>query len=487
MHKQLGIVSLAILAGAVGFLFQGSRGLFEPSEGRYAESAREMLESGDYLEPTLDFRPHWTKPPMAYWATAAGLKLVGRNDWGGRFANAFAFLLTTLLVAAIGDRLWDARTGLVAGLVYLSSPFPVLGASFLTADTLLALWEVAAVCAFVLAWRSESTQKARWWSRAMWLCFGLGFLTKGPVALVPLLALVGFSLGNKKRVPLFDVLGVLVFFITGCSWYALVSLRHSGLLSYFVGDEVLARSLTDKFHRNPEWWAPFAIYIPTLIAATGPWAVAAAVQARRCKEVQASARRPWGEAGTAKRLIFLWFVLPLVIFFLSKSRLILYVLPLHAPLTLAVAALVAKRMNMKSIATVASVAILLSLGVKASIPLVNKSKNAQLLHAAALSAGGKDAHYVLLGEGGLYGLQFYFDGELERVSVRGTEPWARRSLDALISDAMDTDSNQAFVVITDIAGARQMEEAMAGSPRSISRTRAYGREILVVAPREPAR
>src|SRR5262245_29084429 len=60
-------VALAAFALVMGLAFIGTRGLWEPDEGRYAESAREMLVSGDYMTPHLGAQPHFTKPPMTYW------------------------------------------------------------------------------------------------------------------------------------------------------------------------------------------------------------------------------------------------------------------------------------------------------------------------------------------------------------------------------------------------------------------------------------
>ncbi|MCX5759207.1 MAG: UDP phosphate-alpha-4-amino-4-deoxy-L-arabinose arabinosyl transferase, partial [Candidatus Hydrogenedentes bacterium] len=65
--------AVLILACVVGFAFQGSHGLLESTEGRYAEAAREMLETGNWLVPQLDYHPHWTKPPLAYWAIIGGM------------------------------------------------------------------------------------------------------------------------------------------------------------------------------------------------------------------------------------------------------------------------------------------------------------------------------------------------------------------------------------------------------------------------------
>lgn len=66
-----GFIRLPILlAGALiaALIFHGTRGLYETTEGRYAECAREMAQSGSWLEPTLNNAPHWTKPPVTYWA-----------------------------------------------------------------------------------------------------------------------------------------------------------------------------------------------------------------------------------------------------------------------------------------------------------------------------------------------------------------------------------------------------------------------------------
>ena len=78
------LIAPAFLAA---FAFQGSRGLYETSEGCYAECAREMIESGNYLEPTLGYRPHWTKPPMTYWAIAAGIRLAGLKAAAGFYRS----------------------------------------------------------------------------------------------------------------------------------------------------------------------------------------------------------------------------------------------------------------------------------------------------------------------------------------------------------------------------------------------------------------
>src|SRR5439155_290350 len=77
-------LALALLATA------GLVGLFEPTGTRYAEIAREMRASGDFLVPRLDGIPHFHKPPLAYWLTAAGFAACGVNEWGARLPPASA-------------------------------------------------------------------------------------------------------------------------------------------------------------------------------------------------------------------------------------------------------------------------------------------------------------------------------------------------------------------------------------------------------------
>jgi len=262
---------MILLALLVSFSFQGTRGLYETTEGRYAECAREMIESGNYLEPTLDYKPHWSKPPLTYWAIAGGIKLLGRSEWGVRFYDAVAFFLTVLVVSAIGKALWGETAGYIAGLIYLSSPFPVYGACAVSTDTLLTLWELCAVFCYLIAYKGQSETKSSLWVPGMWIFFGLGFLTKGPPALIPLMPICIWNYRNSKKVKLANPVGIFLFMLIGFSWYLIVCFKHPGLLSYFLGREVVARVASSSFHRNSEWYKPFVIYLPLLIFGAGPW------------------------------------------------------------------------------------------------------------------------------------------------------------------------------------------------------------------------
>src|ERR1700752_3121622 len=89
-------VALAALAAllVLAFAFQGSRALFAPDEGYYVDIAKSMVRTGDYLVPGLEGSPWLEKPPLSLWGIAAGLRLLGQNEWGARAFAGLCYVLT---------------------------------------------------------------------------------------------------------------------------------------------------------------------------------------------------------------------------------------------------------------------------------------------------------------------------------------------------------------------------------------------------------
>jgi 4-amino-4-deoxy-L-arabinose transferase-like glycosyltransferase len=338
MRQGRGTLAVLLVAFIVALAFQGSRPLWDPDEGRYTDVAHNMVESGDWLVPRLDpERPHFTKPPLTYWAVGGSLLAFGDYTWAARLPNVLAFVATALLVLGLARRLGITQPELVA-LAWSTMLGPVIAANVVTTDTLLALFETLAVYGFVrsgLLHGASSPQRAGLW--LMWLGFGLAFLTKGPPGLLPLLAIVTFLAVERRRqlLRLFDPAGFLLFVVVGLGWFVLL-VRHSpDLLHYFLVDETVNRVATSEHRRNAGWFGWLAVYGPTLLLGSLPWlAVAIAAAWRRRREELGPASRD-----RATRLfLVLWFALPLAIFVLAQSRLPLYVLPLFVPLLLLMSA-----------------------------------------------------------------------------------------------------------------------------------------------------
>ena len=133
-RKIIACVVLVAAVAAYSLAFQGSRGLWERDEGRYTNVALRMLDKKDFIVPTLsDEKPHFTKPPLTYWVIAAGVTLLGRNEWGARLGNALAFAGTILVVFAMARRITPQRPWLPP-LVYATSIFPFAAANIVTTD-----------------------------------------------------------------------------------------------------------------------------------------------------------------------------------------------------------------------------------------------------------------------------------------------------------------------------------------------------------------
>jgi 4-amino-4-deoxy-L-arabinose transferase-like glycosyltransferase len=339
IRKLAGAVMLVMALLSYGMIFQGSRGIWERDEGRYTNIAVRMLQTGNFIVPMFnDDVPHFSKPPLTYWAIAGGITLLGWNEWGVRLPNVLAFAGTVLLVFAIARRIMPGRPWLPP-VIYTTSLFPFMAANFVTTDTLLSLWETLAMLGFVHWWQGKNRSQEAAYLTMMWAGFGLAFLTKGPPGLLPLPAIVLFVLlaeGWRSVLRLFSFTGLVTFAAIGFGWYLVVAAAHPGLLTYFLRDEVALRFASSVYHRNPEWYKGFIIYVPVLLLGTLPWTFPLVRAARSIPSTLFS--RSWWrdklEGDPWLIFLILWVILPLAVFFMSKSRLPLYILPLFVPIAL---------------------------------------------------------------------------------------------------------------------------------------------------------
>lgn len=331
-------VWIALFALVVALTFLGARGLWDHDEGRYTNVALHMLDSGNWLEPRRSAEiPHWSKPPLTYWAIAAGIAAFGQNEFAARLPMALAYLLCVALVWRLARRLAPGQEA-AASAIFASMLLPFGAAQLVTTDFLLAAFETLALWAFVEA--RFGGRHPRRWLVLMWAAFGLAFLTKGPPALLPLLPILAFDRLQpaRHRASLLSPLGLLAFAAIALPWYAAVVARHPGLIDYFLGREVVQRVASNRLDRNGEWWGWIAVYAPTLLLGTLPWtgallrwARALPAQATQWRDAAARTRDP------AAVLLALWVLLPLLTFCLARSRMPLYLLPLFVPLALVAA------------------------------------------------------------------------------------------------------------------------------------------------------
>jgi len=416
-----------VIAGLLLYLFafQGLRGLWETSEGRYADVALEMLRLDDWLQPKLHYEhPHWTKPPVTYWAIAASVQAFGRTEMAARLPGVLAFAVSTLLVFVLG-RLFCPERAWLPALIYATFLFPATASNMVTTDNLLTLAETAAVTGFAYAyWGAAGSFGARYGALLGWAASGIGYLIKGPAVALPLLALAIFHGARGRKlsgVRLHWVAGPLLAAAIGSSWYLLLSGDRPGLFLDFLWNEVILRAVTGREHRHPEWYGALVAYGPVLAVGTLPWTLTVWGSLKNgVRDIWRSRRGQGRPVADHDLFLILWVLVPLTVFVLARSRLPLYLLPLFVPLAILAARAAARTLLRRPgwwRLPVTGAALVLVVRITAglvSVPQDDRALAAQLRNLAPPDL----REVVFVDTDTQLGLSFYLDAEVEAISTK---------------------------------------------------------------------
>lgn len=180
------IYPLIIVISAIFFFipFLGSVHLFDWDEINFAESAREMIVTGNFSRVQIDFHPFWEKPPLFFWMQALSMKLFGINEFAARFPNAVIGILTLLTLYFIGKRLYDEKFGLIWALAYLGSFLPHIYFKSGIIDPFFNFFIFLSVIFLAKSIRDNGENKGLKYAFLAGISIGLATLTKGPVGLL---------------------------------------------------------------------------------------------------------------------------------------------------------------------------------------------------------------------------------------------------------------------------------------------------------------
>jgi 4-amino-4-deoxy-L-arabinose transferase-like glycosyltransferase len=194
--------------------------LIDRDEPRFAEAAREMIQSGNFVVPTFNGVPRYDKPPLIYWCQAAAYEIFGQNAFAARLPSLLATAATAVLIYTWGIRLGRTWIGLAAALSYSFCLQTVQQGRVATADALLIFFMTLTAFAGWLIVRPKTGTCAPFACYAVLaLGFGGGFLAKGPEAWLPLIALLGCASGKRLGVMLSFVAGLAVVLLWGVPAY----------------------------------------------------------------------------------------------------------------------------------------------------------------------------------------------------------------------------------------------------------------------------
>jgi 4-amino-4-deoxy-L-arabinose transferase-like glycosyltransferase len=273
LHKNKALVWSLLAGFAIVWLYVlGVRTLVPPDEGRYAEMAREMLASGDWVTTRLNAIKYFEKPPLQTWMNALSFAAFGLGEWQARLWTGLCGLLGVGLSAYAGLKVFGGRVALYTGLVLGSSLYWVASGQFNSLDMSLSAMMAVSLCALLVAQRDDAgVAERRNWMLVCWAGMALAVLAKGLIGVVlPGAVLVLYTLAARDWAiwgRLHLVKGLLLCFAIATPWFVLVGLKNPEQPHFFFIHEHLERFLTKEHHREGPWY----YFLPLAALGMLPW------------------------------------------------------------------------------------------------------------------------------------------------------------------------------------------------------------------------
>lgn len=305
--------------------------VMDQTEARYAEIARLMAETGNWITPQIDYStPFWAKPPLSTWLSALSIKVFGINEFAVRFPSFAISMLLILLLKPFAKR---AKLPLVLpAFILFTLPEFLLHVGVVSTDMTLLLSITLMMVSF---WETMNGGK-RYWGYLFFVGIGLGFLAKGPIILLltgpPLFAWTVWFKSFRKLLAFPWFIGVLLVIAVALPWYYLAEKTTPGFLEYFFVGEHYKRFFDASWKGDKYGFPkiqPFGIIWVFLFSLALPWIIFFANKA--VKQPKLILQDRW--------LLFLalWVLWTPLFFTSSKSLIHTYILPCCVPLALFVA------------------------------------------------------------------------------------------------------------------------------------------------------
>lgn len=248
---------LILCAGALlYFPFLGQAPLFDWDEINFAESAREMLLTGDYFRVQINFRPFWEKPPLFFWLQSASMWAFGINEYAARFPNAVFGVINLIMLFEIGRKMRSERFGLLMAAFMGASFLPFVYFKSGIIDPVFNTFIFAGVWNMAKTARAYGTRKAGRFAIFSGIFIGLAILTKGPVALLLAMLTAFFYWAFNRFRPFVKIrhliLTVASIFLVSSLWFGLETIKNGPwFLSEFISYQIRLFSTPDAGHKQP--------------------------------------------------------------------------------------------------------------------------------------------------------------------------------------------------------------------------------------------
>ena len=304
--------------------------LMDKTEARYAEIARIMVETNNWILLQIDYNiPFWAKPPLSTWLTAISIKLFGLYE----FYIRLPYLITTIIIVLFISRYdkIENKIFFLTPLILLLMPEFYLHAGVVSTDTILNFSIILVMLSF---WEAVGKKSGLKWWYGFFIGIGLGLLSKGPIILILTLPPIFIwllvykeELKKLKKIPILS--GLSLTFLISFPWYYFTELKSPGFIDYFIYGEHFRRFFDSGWKGDLYGFAkqqPYGIIWLFSTMAIFPWSLLIITRIRKIIE----------EAYKNKWVCFLvcWMLFTPVFFTFSSSLIHTYTLPIAVPAAL---------------------------------------------------------------------------------------------------------------------------------------------------------
>ena len=307
--------------------------LMDKTEARYAEIARIMVETNNWILLQIDYNvPFWAKPPLSTWLTAISIKVFGSYE----FFIRLPFLIVSIIIILLMSRYdkIENKIFFLTPLILLLIPEFYLHAGVVSTDTMLNFSIILVMLSF---WEAVSKESGFKWWYAFFVGIGLGLLSKGPIIFILTITPIFIWLfvykkefKKLKNIPIIS--GLFLIILISFPWYFFSELKSPGFIDYFIFGEHFRRFFDSSWKGDLYGFPkqqPFGIIWLFSILGLFPWSILIIVKLKRMIK----------EALANKWIGFLlcWMLFTPIFFTFSKSLIHTYTLPMTAPAALLIA------------------------------------------------------------------------------------------------------------------------------------------------------
>ena len=327
--------------------FVGLAGLFslpplDRDEARFAQASAQMLETGDFVTIRFLDEERNKKPAGIHWLQSAAVAALSssdaRNIWAYRIPSFLAMIGVSFFVFLIGKTLFNAKTGLIAGLLFASAPIAAAEATIAKTDAVLLL----TICIAQWALAKSLVEKNAPLGRAIifWLALAASILIKGPIGLLVCgLTLVTLCIHQSTLKPLLmmrPLLGIVLIMVTVSPWVIAINTATEGrFFADAIGGDLLGKVGTaQERHAGPPGY--HLLLLPILF-----WPAAGFLPRTVMNAFHNRRQAAW-------QFLIAWALPAWVIFELTSTKLPHYTLPLYPAVAIAIAAAIKMALDTRS-------------------------------------------------------------------------------------------------------------------------------------------